>query len=303
MAKSATPDIIYTKVDEAPELASASFLPIIRHFASAAGVTVDTRDISLAGRILAAFPDYLSENQRQPDDLAELGQLVKTPGANVIKLPNISASVPQLVEAVRELQGQGYAVPDYPTTRRPTPSGRPRALRHDQGIGREPGAARGQFRPPRRRRRQALCPEQPAPHGRLVRATARPASPPWGAISFPTSARPPCPAPPPPRSCWRRQGETVLKEGVSYPAGTVVDATFMSAAALDAFLAERDREDQGRGHPVLDPPQGDDDEGLRPDHLRPRGEAVPRAVFEGSATTWRRSASRPMPGSARCWSR
>jgi len=109
-----TPDIIYTKVDEAPELASASLLPIIQSFAEAAGVSVGTKDISLAGRIVAAFPDALAEDQRQSDDLAELGQLVKTPEANVIKLPNISASVPQLVGAIKELQSQGYALPDYP---------------------------------------------------------------------------------------------------------------------------------------------------------------------------------------------
>ncbi len=109
-----TTDIIYTKVDEAPELASASLLPIVRRFASAAGLTVGVRDISLAGRILAAFPERLRPDQRQSDDLAILGDLVKTPSANVIKLPNISASVPQLVEAIQELQAQGYDVPDYP---------------------------------------------------------------------------------------------------------------------------------------------------------------------------------------------
>src|SRR6056297_3421730 len=109
-----TPDIIYTKVDEAPELASASLLPIIESFAKAAGVSVGTKDISLAGRIIATFPEVLTEDQRQSDDLAELGKLVKTPEANVIKLPNISASVPQLVEAIEELQAQGFAVPDYP---------------------------------------------------------------------------------------------------------------------------------------------------------------------------------------------
>ena len=91
-----TPDIIYTKVDEAPELASASLLPIIARFARAAGVSVGTRDISLAGRILAAFADQLPADQHQSDDLAALGELVKTADANVIKLPNISASVPQL---------------------------------------------------------------------------------------------------------------------------------------------------------------------------------------------------------------
>ena len=114
MANSETPDIIYTKVDEAPELASASFLPIIRKFASAVGISVGIKDISLAGRIIATFPDHLTDAQRQSDDLAELGQLVKTADANVIKLPNISASVPQLVAAVEELQGKGYALPDYP---------------------------------------------------------------------------------------------------------------------------------------------------------------------------------------------
>ena len=107
-------DIIYTKVDEAPELASASFLPIIRAFTRVGGITLGTRDISLAGRILAAFPDRLTAEQRRSDDLAELAELVKTPAANVIKLPNISASIPQLKAAISELQGQGFAVPDYP---------------------------------------------------------------------------------------------------------------------------------------------------------------------------------------------
>ncbi len=107
-------DIIYTQVDEAPELASASFLPIIRAFTKPAGISVGTKDISLAGRILALFPDLLTDQQRQADDLAELAVLVNTPGANVIKLPNISASMPQLNAAIRELQEQGYAIPDYP---------------------------------------------------------------------------------------------------------------------------------------------------------------------------------------------
>jgi isocitrate dehydrogenase len=114
MTDTANPDILYTIVDEAPELASASLLPIIRSFASAAGVTIGTKDISLAGRIISAFPEFLTEEQRQTDDLAALGELVKTPSANVIKLPNISASVPQLSAAIAELQEQGYALPDYP---------------------------------------------------------------------------------------------------------------------------------------------------------------------------------------------
>ncbi|MGH7252505.1 MAG: NADP-dependent isocitrate dehydrogenase, partial [Nitrospiraceae bacterium] len=106
--------IIYTKTDEAPALATYSFLPIVNAFTKAAGVSVELRDISLAGRILAVFPEYLTAQQKQPDALTELGELAKTPEANIIKLPNISASIPQLKEAVKELQGQGYKLPEYP---------------------------------------------------------------------------------------------------------------------------------------------------------------------------------------------
>ena len=111
---SAQPDIIYTKVDEAPELASGSFLPIIQSFAKTAGINVGTKDISLAGRIIAQFPDKLKPEQQQPDDLALLGEIVMTPESNVIKLPNISASLPQINAAVAELQSHGYAIPEYP---------------------------------------------------------------------------------------------------------------------------------------------------------------------------------------------
>ncbi|MFJ3230721.1 NADP-dependent isocitrate dehydrogenase [Streptomyces sp. NPDC086787] len=106
--------IIYTYTDEAPALATHSFLPVIQAYAGQAGVAVDTRDISLAGRIIAVFPEYLNEDQRIPDALSELGELAKTAEANIIKLPNISASIPQLRAAVAELQGKGYALPDYP---------------------------------------------------------------------------------------------------------------------------------------------------------------------------------------------
>src|ERR687893_1593426 len=106
--------IIYTHTDEAPALATYSLLPIIQAYAGVAGVAVETRHISLAGRILAQFGDRLTEDQRQPDALAELGELAKTPEANIIKLPNISASVPQLKAAIAELQGQGYNLPAYP---------------------------------------------------------------------------------------------------------------------------------------------------------------------------------------------
>ncbi|SEG72846.1 isocitrate dehydrogenase [Actinacidiphila yanglinensis] len=106
--------IIYTHTDEAPALATYSFLPVIQAYASTAGVTVESRDISLAGRIIAGFPEYLEEGQRIDDALAELGELAQRPEANIIKLPNISASIPQLKAAVAELREQGYALPDYP---------------------------------------------------------------------------------------------------------------------------------------------------------------------------------------------
>ncbi len=114
MANTEQPDIIYTKVDEAPELASGSFLPIVQSFTQVAGIKVGTMDISLAGRIIAQFPDRLTESQRQSDDLALLGEIVMKPEANVIKLPNISASLPQIQAAIAELQSQGYNLPDYP---------------------------------------------------------------------------------------------------------------------------------------------------------------------------------------------
>ncbi|MSU64564.1 MAG: NADP-dependent isocitrate dehydrogenase, partial [Opitutus sp.] len=111
---SATPTIIYTKTDEAPALATYSLLPIIQAFTKHSGIAVETRDISVAGRILANFSDLLPANQRVPDALAELGALTLKPEANIIKLPNISASVPQLKAAIAELQAKGYKLPDFP---------------------------------------------------------------------------------------------------------------------------------------------------------------------------------------------
>ena len=106
--------IIYTKTDEAPALATYSLLPIVQSYAKAAGIAVETRDISLAARILAVFPEYLDDAQKVPDDLDELGKMVNRPEANIIKLPNISASIPQLKAAVKELQDKGFKLPEYP---------------------------------------------------------------------------------------------------------------------------------------------------------------------------------------------
>jgi len=242
MSESNTPDIIYTKVDEAPELASASLLPIIRAFAGAAGVSVGTRDISLAGRIIAAFPEHLSEDQRQSDDLADLGQLVKTPAANVIKLPNISASVPQLVEAVQELQAQGYALPDYPEA--PATDAELEArTRYDAIKG---SAVNPVLREGNSDRRAAVAVKN--------YAKANPHS--MGVWSKDSKTRVSTMSGDDFRSNEKsvtvsaaQAGEakieltsadgtvTVLKDGLNFPAGTVVDATFMSAAALAAFLA------------------------------------------------------------------
>ena len=114
LTMSQTPTILYTKTDEAPALATYSLLPLVQSFTKSSGIAVETRDISLAGRILSQFPEFLKEEQRVADALAELGALAQTPAANIIKLPNVSASIPQLKAAIAELQSQGFALPDYP---------------------------------------------------------------------------------------------------------------------------------------------------------------------------------------------
>src|SRR6056297_2665705 len=249
MANTDTPDIIYTKVDEAPELASASLLPILRHFASAAGITVETRDISLAGRILAAFPDHLTGEQRQPDDLKALGEIVKTPGANVIKLPNISASEPQLVAAIRELQGQGYALPDYPYEPESDDEKAIRA-RYDTLKGSAVNPVLREGNSDRRAAPAVKNYAQANPHRMgdwSADSKTRVATMGTGDFfSNETSATLP-------KDSGAKivletaDGETVLKDGLSYPAGTVIDATYMSAAALDAFLAEEIEKTKAEG--------------------------------------------------------
>ncbi|MEC3862205.1 NADP-dependent isocitrate dehydrogenase [Mesobacterium sp. TK19101] len=238
-----TPDIIYTVVDEAPELASASLLPIVRTFAGAAGIDVETRNISVAGRILAAFPDYLSEDQRVSDDLAELGELVKTPEANVIKLPNISASVPQLTAAIAELQAQGYAIPDYPADPQ-TDTDRDVRARYDAIKG---SAVNPVLREGNSDRRAAKAVKEYAkknPHSmgdwasdsktcvaampgndffaneKSATITAAQAG---GAKIIFTAAD---------------GTETVLKDGLTYLEGEVVDATFLSVATLRQYIKD-----------------------------------------------------------------
>ena len=242
-------DIIYTKVDEAPELASASFLPIIQKFATAAGVTVGTKDISLSGRILATFPEFLSEDQRQSDDLAELGRLVKTPEANVIKLPNISASVPQLVAAITELQSQGYALPDYPDAPKTDVDQAVRA-KYDAIKGSAVNPVLREGNSDRRAAKAVKSFAQKNPHrmGEWTADSKTHVSSMSGGDFFSNEASSTLAKAATAKIVLETaSSETVLKEGLSFPVGTVVDATFMSVAALKTFLADQIEKTKAEG--------------------------------------------------------
>ena len=233
------PDIIYTKVDEAPELASASFLPILQKFAAAAGVTIGTKDISLAGRVIAAFPDHLNEDQRQPDDLAELGHLVKTADANVIKLPNISASVPQLVAAITELQAKGYALPDYPEAPQTEAEKAVRA-KYDAIKGSAVNPVLREGNSDRRAAKAVKNFAQNNPHrmGDWSADSKTRVSSMSGNDFFSNEKSATLPADTTAKILLEtRDGEIILKDDLHYTAGTVVDATFMSTEALKEFLA------------------------------------------------------------------
>jgi isocitrate dehydrogenase len=242
--------IHYTHTDEAPALATRSLLPIVRAFAAAAGVEVELRDISLAGRILAQFPDHLADGQRMPDALAELGQLAKTPAANIIKLPNISASVPQLKAAVAELQARGYALPDYPENPADEPQRELRA-RYDRVMG---SAVNPVLREGNSDRR--------APASVKAYARAHPHS--MGAWSSESRSHVSTMSDGDFRSTEQsttieREGVvriehiaadgavTVLKQSTPVLAGEIIDASVMRAAALNAFLAEQIAEAKAQG--------------------------------------------------------
>ena len=249
MADQNTPDIVYTKVDEAPELASASLLPIIQSFASAAGITVGTKDISLAGRIISTFPEVLTDAQKQSDDLAWLGEWVKKPEANVIKLPNISASEPQLVAAVKELQAQGYALPDYPYAPETDEEKAVRA-KYDGIKG---SAVNPVLREGNSDRRAAAAVKKFAqnnPHrmGEWSAESKTRVAAMSGGDFFSNEVSATLPKAATAKIVLEAaDGETVLKSGVAYPEGTVVDATFMSAKALDAFLADEIEKTKAEG--------------------------------------------------------
>jgi isocitrate dehydrogenase len=245
-----SPPIIYTWTDEAPALATHAFLPVIRAFAGATGVPVETRDISLGGRILAVFPDLLDEDQKVADDLAELGRLVERPEANVIKLPNISASIPQMNACIAELQRKGFPLPDYPKEPSSQEERATRA-RYDQVKGSAVNPVLRQGNSDRR-----------AP--RVVKEFARENPPrmrPWpedskthvatmGTGDFRSNEQ-----------AVTLKGDTtariehvandgtvtVLKESLPLQGGEVLDGTFMSRKALVAFFREQIRDAGGKG--------------------------------------------------------
>jgi isocitrate dehydrogenase len=242
--------VIYTYTDEAPALATHSFLPVVEAYAGKAGIDVETRDISLAGRILAQFPDLLTDSQRVPDALTELGELAKTPEANIIKLPNISASIPQLKAAVAELQAAGYAVPDYPENPQTDAEKAARAaydavkgsavnpvLREGNSDRRAPASVKN-FAKKHPHSMGAWSPESKSHVSTMSDGDFRHSE---KSVTIPaaTTLR---------IVHTAADGtETVLKDGLKVLEGEVVDAAVMSAAALNAFLAEQVRDAADKG--------------------------------------------------------
>jgi isocitrate dehydrogenase len=242
--------ILYTYPDEAPALATHSFLPILKNFLGTAGVTVELRDISLAGRILAAFADRLPEGQRVPDALAELGRLALTPGANIVKLPNISASIPQMKAAIAELQAKGYALPDHPDDPQ-TDEEREVRARYDRVKGSAVNPVLRQGNSDRRAPGSVKRYARSHPHsmgawspdsrthvatmdGGDFRSSERSVT-----VEDASTAR---------IELVRAEGEVqVLKDGVALKANSVVDAAVMSRVALEAFLAREVADARAQG--------------------------------------------------------
>ncbi|MDB4437976.1 NADP-dependent isocitrate dehydrogenase [bacterium] len=236
------PTIVYTKTDEAPFLATQSLLPIIKAFTKSSGIEIETRDISLAGRIIAVFADRLPEDQRIGDHLAELGELAKTPEANIIKLPNISASVPQLVATISELQGQGVALPDYPEN----PSNADEEeikSRYDKVKGSAVNPVLREGNSDRRAPKAVKEFAKANPHSMgawSADSKTRVATMAGGdfasneksvTVEDATSVR---------IEHTSSDGTvTILKEGIALQAGEIIDSTCMSKAALVSFLAEQ----------------------------------------------------------------
>ncbi|RUO36637.1 NADP-dependent isocitrate dehydrogenase [Aliidiomarina sanyensis] len=232
--------IIYTETDEAPRLATYSLLPIIQAFTKAAGISVETRDISLAGRIIANFPEYLQEEQRIGDALAELGEMAKTPEANIIKLPNISASIPQMTACIKELQSQGYALPDYPFEPK-NDEERDIKARYDKIKGSAVNPVLREGNSDRRAPASVKNYAKKNPHrmGKWSKDSKTHVAHMQDGDFYSSE-----------QSTTFAQADTlkivlntpadqiVLKEGVKVQAGEVVDAALMSAAQLQAFFAK-----------------------------------------------------------------
>ncbi len=232
--------IIYTRTDEAPMLATYSLLPIIEAFTSTAGVEFETRDISLAGRILALFGDHLTEEQRVPDALSELGELAKTPEANIIKLPNVSASMPQLKAAIAELQAKGYALPDYPDNPTTDAEREVRArydavkgsavnpvLREGNSDRRAPAAVKNYAR----KHPHSMGAWSPASSTNVATMSAHDFAGNEQSVIMPAAGTV--------RIQLVGDGSTTVLKELPLLEGEVIDATVMEAAALDAFLAEQ----------------------------------------------------------------
>ncbi len=240
----ATQKIIWTKIDEAPALATRSLLPIVKAFTAGTGIELETRDISLAGRIIANFPEKLTEEQRVPDNLALLGELALKPEANIIKLPNISASVPQLKAAIKELQGQGYDIPDYPEApatqaekdikdryAKVLGSAVNPVLREGNSDRRAPASVKNFAR----KNPHKLAPWTPESRGHVTHMTAG---------DFYGNERSVC-LPDGGEFSIELAGDdgktTVLKGGLKAAKGEILDGTFMSRKALRAFYEEQMR--------------------------------------------------------------
>jgi isocitrate dehydrogenase len=242
--------IIYTKTDEAPMLATYSFLPIINAFSKAAGVSVELRDISLAGRMLAVFPDYLTPQQKQADALSELGELAKTPEANIIKLPNISASLPQIQGAIKELQSQGYKLPEYPENPKDDKE-KDIKSRYDKVKGSAVNPVLREGNSDRRAPLSVKAHTRKHPHkmGAWSPDSKTHVAHMKGGDFFSNEKSMTTTAATDARIEFVGQDgkTTVLKPKVALQAGEVIDATFMSKRALRQFLEEQIEDAKKRG--------------------------------------------------------
>jgi isocitrate dehydrogenase len=245
-----TPKILYTLTDEAPALATYSLLPIIKAFTDSAGVVVETRDISLSGRIIATFPEYLNKDQQIGDALAELGEIAKTPEANIVKLPNISASLPQLKAAIKELQEQGYDLPDYPDDPK-TEQERNVQIKYDKGKG---SAVNPVLREGNSDRRAPLAVKQFAkknPHsmGQWSKDSKSHVSSMTEGDFYGSEKSLTLTDPTKVQIIFERSdgSQNVLKDGLSLLEGEVIDSSVMNVSALKKFLKEQKEEAKKQG--------------------------------------------------------